>query len=165
MIIIHSYIIYYMVYTSEWFFRAAVNSPWSHRPAWNLAARFPICQKVDIWMIGCILYTLMFYRPAVQGCRWQMVAEVSVATHGTTMDHSHLPYQRFWSSFNWQTDRNTWMLVYASSLSVHLLPRSIFTNLNGRALRTNNSDGWEAGWEDGQHTLQWTNITMDNHHL
>ena len=26
--------------------------------------RFPICQKVDIWMIGCILYTLMFYRPS-----------------------------------------------------------------------------------------------------
>lgn len=27
---------------------------------------FPICQKVDIWMIGCILYTLMFYRHPFQ---------------------------------------------------------------------------------------------------
>ena len=34
--------------------------------------RFPICQKVDIWMIGCILYTLMFYRSATRGhgCGW-----------------------------------------------------------------------------------------------
>ena len=28
----------------------------------RVGPRFPICQKVDIWMIGCILYTLMFYR-------------------------------------------------------------------------------------------------------
>jgi len=27
---------------------------------------FPISQKVDIWMIGCILYTLMFYRHPFQ---------------------------------------------------------------------------------------------------
>ncbi|CAE7169396.1 Gak [Symbiodinium pilosum] len=25
-------------------------------------AEFPISEKVDVWMIGCILYTLMFYR-------------------------------------------------------------------------------------------------------
>ncbi|CAK9009885.1 Probable serine/threonine-protein kinase DDB_G0280111, partial [Durusdinium trenchii] len=39
---------------------------------------FPICQKVDIWMIGCILYTLMFYRHpfqdestlAISNCRY-----------------------------------------------------------------------------------------------
>ena len=28
--------------------------------------RFPISTKVDIWMIGCILYTLMFYRHPFQ---------------------------------------------------------------------------------------------------
>lgn len=97
--------IYYMVYTLYivilygMYIRisARLSTAQSHEsPAWNLAARFPICQKVDIWMIGCILYTLMFYRPAVQGCRWQTGRGFWQATHGTTMDHSHLPYQIFW---------------------------------------------------------------------
>lgn len=29
-------------------------------------AEFPISEKVDVWMIGCILYTLMFYRHPFQ---------------------------------------------------------------------------------------------------
>ena len=43
----------------------ALSTAQSHRPV-TVGARFPICQKVDIWMIGCILYTLMFYRSATR---------------------------------------------------------------------------------------------------